>query len=171
MGYNFSIMDPDIDEKSIRDQDPKKLVVAIAQAKASALLTKIKDPSILITADIVVLCNDKILEKPKDRDEAKKFLRLYAKYPAKTIAAVTVTNTENRKQHSGVEIATIWFRPIPENIIEEIIEKEAVLKCAGGFYIDGPILKKYVVKIEGTIDSIIGLPKDLTEKLITELLN
>ena len=44
IGYKFSVMDPDIDEKSIRDKNPKKLVTKLARAKATALLPKIKKP-------------------------------------------------------------------------------------------------------------------------------
>ena len=166
MGYKFSVMVPDVDEKLIRDEDPKKMVLAISQAKTDALLPKIKEPAILITGDQVVLCNGKILEKPKNKNEARKFLKLYAKYPATTINATTVTNTANNKQQSTIDTATIWFRSIPNEIIEEIIEKESALECAGGFSIDGPILQNYVTKIEGTKDSITGLPKELTRKLI-----
>jgi len=38
LGYDFVVMDPNIDEKSIRDSDPKKLVTLLAKAKAAALL-------------------------------------------------------------------------------------------------------------------------------------
>ena len=162
-------MDPNIDEKSIRHKDPKKLVLAIARAKASALLPKIKKPSILITADQVVLCNKKILEKPKNKHEAKKFLHMYAKYPAKTITAIVATNTTNKKQKSGVGIATIWFHPLPETVIKKLLKQECVLTCAGGFSIEGAILKKYILKIDGAKDSITGLPIKLTERLIARV--
>lgn len=166
MGYKFTIMDPDIDEKSIRYKDPKKLVLSLAYAKASALLPRIKNSAILITSDQVVLCNNKILEKPRDKNEAKKFLRLYAKYPAKTVTAVVTTNTDTKKQYAGVDLATVWFSPIPEDIIKKIVTKETTLTCAGGFSIDSPLLKNYVLKIKGTKDSISGLPIKLTERLI-----
>jgi len=169
MGYRFTVMDPNIDEKSIRNKNPKKLVVDIAYAKASVLLPKIKKPSILITTDTVVYCNNKIIEKPKDKKEAEKFLRLYIKYPAKTVTAILATNTINKKQKHGIDIATIWFHTIPKEIIKQLANQERVLTCAGGFYIDDPVLQKYVLKIDGTIESIIGLPIELTEKLIAEV--
>ncbi|MDR1057218.1 MAG: Maf family protein [Coxiellaceae bacterium] len=169
IGYKFLVMDPNIDEKSIRHKTPKKLVLDLAYAKASALLPKIKKPATLITADEIVVCNNKILEKPKDKNEAKKFLRMYSKFSAKTITAVVVTNTANKKQKVGVDIAQVWFAPIPKNIITKIVTKERVLHWAGGFSIDAPLLKKYVLKIKGDRDSIKGLPTKLTKKLIAEI--
>ncbi len=38
MGYTFTTMSPDIDEKAIRDADPHILTLKIARAKAEALL-------------------------------------------------------------------------------------------------------------------------------------
>ena len=169
MGYEFTVLDPNIDEKAIRNDDPKKLVVAIACAKTQALLPKINEAAILITFDQVVCCNGKILEKPKDQNEARKFLHMYMQYPAETITAVVVTNTLNKKQDSGVDIAKIWFHPITENMIEQISNQEYVVNCAGGFSLDDPLLKKYIAKIEGEPDSITGLPIDLTKQLILKV--
>jgi len=169
MGYEFTVLDPNIDEKSIRNNAPEKLVVALACAKAMALLPKINEAAILITSDQVVSCNGKILEKPKDQNEAREFLHMYMQYPAETITAVTVTNTLNKKQASGVDIAKIWFHLIPENMIEKIANQEYVVTCAGGFSLDDLLLKKYIANIEGALDSITGLPIELTKKLILKV--
>ncbi len=169
MGYKFSVMDPNIDEKSLRHKDPKKLVLALARAKAAALLPKIKKSAILITADQVVLCNKKILEKPKTKTEARRFLKMYAKYPAKTITAIAVTNTASEKQKVGVSTASIWFHPLPKTVISKLLKQEVTLSCAGGFTIEGPILRRYIAKIRGTEDSITGLSIKLTEKLLAKV--
>ncbi|MBU0745094.1 MAG: Maf family protein [Gammaproteobacteria bacterium] len=169
MGYKFSVMDPNIDEKRIRNKDPKKLVINLAYAKANALLPKIKQPSVLITADQVVICNNKILEKPKDKKEAKKFLAMYAKHPAQTITGIVVTNTKNKKHSAGISTATIWFKPISNELIKKIVAEESILACAGGFSLDTPIISQHVLKIRGTKDSITGLPIKLTGKLLAKV--
>ncbi|MFS7952142.1 putative nucleoside triphosphate pyrophosphatase Maf-like protein [Helianthus anomalus] len=62
MGYEFKIMSADIDEKAIRTEKPEDLVMALAKAKADAIVSKLqtsddqeKDakPSILIASDTV----------------------------------------------------------------------------------------------------------------------
>lgn len=170
MGYQFTIMDPNIDEKSIRHLDPKELVLELAKAKAQKLLSSINQDAILITADQVVLCNNRILEKPKDFNEAKIYFHLHSQYPAKTISAIVVTNTKTKAQFSGVDIAEVFFKAIPEDIIAKIASQDYVLHCAGGFSLDDPLLKKYIEKIDGTEDSVTGLPIDLTKKLIEKTL-
>ena len=59
-GYAFEVVTADIDEKAIRLSDPEKLVLALAHAKADAILKKIAGPGMLITADQVTVCNGEI---------------------------------------------------------------------------------------------------------------
>lgn len=169
MGYKFEIMSSDIDEKSIRHDNPKQLTISLANAKADALIPKITEPAILITFDQVVMWNDEIREKPEDEEEAREFLRGYSSHQAKTVTAVVVTNTATGERREGVDVAKIFFSGIPESIIDKLIDGGDIFSCAGGFSIENPILKNYIEKIEGSTDSVIGLPKELTERLIKEV--
>ncbi len=168
-GYSFTTMIADIDEKSIRTNDFKKLPLLLAHAKADALLPKITVPSILITTDIIVVCNGELREKPDSVEQAYRFLKSYSLYPAETYDAVVVTNTKTQKRTEGLDIAMVHFKEIPDEVIHELIEKEATMRVAGGFTIDDPLLKKYVDFIEGEEDSVLGLPLKLTEQLIQQV--
>ncbi|XP_059623657.1 uncharacterized protein LOC132266702 isoform X4 [Cornus florida] len=62
MGYEFTIMTADIDEKSIRKEKPEELVMVLAEAKADAILSRLQTTghleedaysTLLITADTV----------------------------------------------------------------------------------------------------------------------
>ena len=170
MGYDFEIMPADIDEKAIRSDDPKELTLMLARAKADALLSKIKEPALLITSDQVGVCNERIIEKPKDAGEAREYLRAYAKYPAKTVTEVVVTNTETNRRVEGIDVAEVEFFLIPEEAIEAAIKKGDIFTQSGGFSIDDPILGKYVKEVCGERESVIGLPKKLTRKLLNKMI-
>ena len=73
MGYEFEIKQADIDEKAIRDPDPTKLTLALANAKADALIPKLGEDTLLITSDLVVWFQNKIIEKPESKEEAYTF--------------------------------------------------------------------------------------------------
>ncbi|MDO8663867.1 MAG: Maf family protein [Candidatus Wildermuthbacteria bacterium] len=166
----FEVMAADIDEKAVRFSDPQKLVLALANAKADALLPKIKEEVILITSDQVDVCNGEIREKPKDAEQAREFLRSYNKYPVEAVTAVVAVNTANQKRKEGVDIAKVWLRPFSEKKIEELVADGCVFSCAGGYCIAHPLFKDCVEKIEGEFESVVGLPKKLTWKLIQEAL-
>lgn len=168
MGYQFEIMNPDINESTIRFDDPKELTLAIAHAKATALLPKIGVPAILITADLVVVYNGEIREKPGSKKEAREFLKSYGKHPVETVTAVVVTNTETRKRKEGVDIAQVWLGSLPEEFIEEMMKNPRTFSGAGGFDINDPKIQKYIERIEGESGSIEGLPETLTRQFIEE---
>uniref|UniRef100_M0ZVF0 Maf protein n=1 Tax=Solanum tuberosum TaxID=4113 RepID=M0ZVF0_SOLTU len=64
MGYEFTVMGADIDEKRIRKDNAEELVVALAEAKADAIMSRLKTTdhleenthsTLLITADTIFL--------------------------------------------------------------------------------------------------------------------
>lgn len=169
MGMPFETMSAHIDEKSIRNTDPKKLTMLLALAKAEALLPKITEPAILITSDQVVVTNGTILEKPQNEKEAREFLRLCPLYPSDTVSAVVATNTITKKQSKAIDIATVYFTPFSEEEIDVLIQRGEVYSLAGGYNIEGDIWENHVKKMVGTRDSILGLPKDITIRLIQEV--
>src|ERR1035437_10016311 len=87
-GFDFEVMSPDIDEKAVRSDSPSDMVMAIANAKVDVLISKIKEPAILICSDQVVLYEGKIREKPVDEKEAREFLQSYAVVHPETLGAV-----------------------------------------------------------------------------------
>jgi len=101
MGYRFETMAADIDEKAIRHDDPRRLTLLLAHAKADALLPRIHT-GLLITSDQVVMCNGAMLEKPDNSEEARRYLEGYAQFPAETVTAVVVTNAGIHMRAEGV---------------------------------------------------------------------
>lgn len=166
MGYQFEVTSADIDEKAIRFSDPSELTLALSNAKADALLPKITQAALLITSDQVVSCHGLILEKPEHPEEVRDFFQLYTQHPPQTVTAVTVTNTSTGARKSGVSLATVWMKNIPKNVIEQWIQEGKVFTYAGGFGIQDMLAGGYIEKLEGDIDSVIGLPKKLTRQLL-----
>ncbi|KAF0910371.1 hypothetical protein E2562_001543 [Oryza meyeriana var. granulata] len=84
MGYEFTVMSPDIDERAIRREKPEELVKALAEAKAEAIKMKLHgddsararpQPTILITSDQVMVSKGMIRERPKSQEEAREFIK------------------------------------------------------------------------------------------------
>jgi predicted house-cleaning NTP pyrophosphatase (Maf/HAM1 superfamily) len=94
------------------------------------------------------------------------FLRGYAEGPAETVTAVVVTNTTTGVRQQGVDVATVWFRRIPEEVIDQVVARGEVFAHAGGFSITDPLLEAYIERVGGTAESVIGLPTALTRQLL-----
>ncbi|XP_023525028.1 maf-like protein DDB_G0281937 [Cucurbita pepo subsp. pepo] len=176
MGYEFTIMSADIDEKAIRKEKPEELVVALAEAKAEAILGRLSiddfkkdaEPTLLITSDQVVIYEGVVREKPASKEEARKFLKDYSGGHAATLGSVLVTNLKTGFRKGEWDRVEIYFHEIPDEVIDKLIEEGDVLYVAGGLLIENPLISPYVKEVVGTTDSVMGLPKALTDKLLKE---
>ena len=64
----------------------------------------------------------------------------------------------------------VYFHKIPNEVVESLIEEGNVFYVAGGLLVEHPLTSPLVEAIVGTIDSVMGLPKALTEQLIKDSL-
>ncbi len=168
-GYEFEIMSADIDEKAIRSDNYEELPLLLARAKAQALLERIKEPALLITSDQIVVWNGQLREKPESVGQAKEYLKSYADFPAQTNTAVVITNTATGVQAEGVDIAKVFFKQIPDIVIDELISKTKLMYTAGGIIVEHPLFSPYIDRIEGEINSVSGLPLILTQELLEQV--
>lgn len=179
-GIDYISISPDIDEnaimnkkpeelvieiaksKTIVNDNPEKLVIEIAKAKTAALKDKLAGQDcILITADQLVL-TDKILGKPANIKEAKRFLKSYSNNVVKTITGLVVTNMLTNKSTYQVDISTIYFDEITKEDIEEACVPEMPInimeKTSNFFFLPVyiPLKKQLVVKEEVNIMDCCG---------------
>ncbi|CAM9002240.1 unnamed protein product [Rhodiola kirilowii] len=181
MGCDFTIVTADIDEKGIRKDKPEELVMALAEAKADAIVSKLqlstensqeKDayPTLLLAADTVVVYDGMVREKPSSKEEAYKFLKDYSGGHAATVGSILVTNLSRGVKKGDWDRVEIYFHEIPEETINNLIEEGAVLNVAGALIIEHPLIQPCVKEVIGGSDSVMGLSKALTKKLIKEVL-
>jgi septum formation protein len=189
MGVSFHKLVRPIDEKSLGDRSkdkPSDLVLTLAKAKMDHLVNEIQagrckddmpekssnnDEWLVLTGDQVVTCEGAILEKPESIQEAKEFVSRYGHSPPATVGSCVITHLPSGIQVSGVDTATIYFKPtVPTDLIDNLLKDDApILSCAGGLMIEHPLVKEHVERIDGTEDSVMGLSKDLVLRLLEEL--
>lgn len=175
LGLHYEVVSPDIDEKAIRDDDPRALVCKIGAAKAAALRGRMPVGAIIITSDQVAEWGGTIREKPADAAEARRWLTEYVQQPVGFTASVVVTDTGSGRQLIGADTVQVAISPMSSESIERAIARGDILHCCGAFAIDDPDIEPYVVKIigEGTEqekrDSVVGLPTRLLRGFLHEL--
>ncbi|CAG7902283.1 unnamed protein product [Brassica rapa] len=179
MGYDFTIVTADIDEKAIRRDNPQDLVVALAQAKADEIISKLGGqsqfaqdplPTLLITADTVVVYKGVIREKPTSKEEARQFIKGYSRSHGGVVGSVIVSNLKTGVQRAGWDKAEVYFREIPAKVIDDLIDDSITFKVAGGLTLEHPLISPFIDTVVGGVDTVMGLPKELTEKFITDVL-
>ena len=184
LGVGYEVRKAGIDEKAIRRADPQELVLALADAKADAILAQ--EPGdlagaagVLITADQVVTQEAPggpgapkiILEKPESSEEFRAVARSYADSPPSTVSGLVVTNLRTGSRARGVDVVEIRFgSPLPDSTLETLEAEGDVFYCAGGVMVEHALVMPHIEAMGGTQDSVFGLPRALLLELLAEAL-
>ncbi|XAR73265.1 hypothetical protein NMG60_11007176 [Bertholletia excelsa] len=118
----------------------------------------------------VVVYEGTIREKPSSKEEARQFIKGYSGGHAAVVGSVLVTNLQTGTRKGGWDRAEVYFYDIPDEVIDNLVEEGIMLNVAGGLMLEHPLTLPFVDTVVGTADSVMGLPKALTEKLIQEAL-
>ncbi|KAG7994041.1 hypothetical protein I3843_01G036200 [Carya illinoinensis] len=118
----------------------------------------------------VVVYEGIIREKPSSKEEAREFIKGYSGGQAEVVGSVLVTNLKTGKRKGGWDRAEVYFYNIPDEVIDSLINEGFTLNVAGGLMLEHPMTLPFVEAVVGTTDTVMGLPKALTEKCILEAL-
>jgi len=168
-GFVFEVKTADIDEKQIRHENFKELVLRLALAKRDAILSnnKFDKNTILITSDLVASHNGELREKPTSKEEVIAWHKEYKK-GSKTViyCSVVAHHVGLNKTLQAVDTASIVWREIPDRVINQIADDPMTYKAAA--FSDRSFLH-YVKNLEGSIDTVIGVPVRILEEFLEEL--
>ncbi|GIT21256.1 MAG: hypothetical protein CM1200mP40_09380 [Gammaproteobacteria bacterium] len=92
LGVNFVSEPQDIIEEKRIDESPEKFVKRMAEGKrARSAFGKRKEKDIVVVAsDTIVVCDKRVLGKPKDKSDGKKMLLTLSNKTHRVLSAVTV---------------------------------------------------------------------------------
>ncbi len=150
----FQIVPADIDESLPEDIGPEFAPIFLAAEKAEAIANQFPD-DLIISADTIVLAENKILGKPVDANEATQMLKLLSGKTHKVITGCCIRKGELISSFS--EESYVTFFDLNEEEIHSYVSSGASEGKAGAYGIqDTGAL--FVEKIEGDYYNIVGLP-------------
>lgn len=160
----FAVRVADIDE-TMDPADPYHEVARISRLKAQAA---VGDPrELVIAADTIVVCDGRILGKPKTEEEAEAMLTLLSGRAHRVMTGLTVLRGD--KCISCTEVADVHFRPVSREEILAYIRTGDPMDKAGAYGIQsGAAL--FVERIEGDYYNIMGLPVCRLSMILKEFL-
>ena len=166
LGVPFERLEVEYSEPIPKSGSPGEIAVSLALSKADEIRHLVKPDDIFITADTIVWCENRILNKPGDRDEAFEMLRFLS---GKTHMVLTgVCLLSNTSVTSFFSETLVTFRELKDLEIEYYIDNFNPYDKAGSYGIQEWIGYIGVEFIEGSYYNVMGLP---VQKLYTELIN
>lgn len=150
----FSIVPSDIDETIDFSQPPIEEIKRLAYKKAKDVLSR-NENALVLGADTVVVVDNEILGKPKDKEEAFSMLKKLANRKHQVITGVCLISQD--KTDAFASVSEVYFHDLSDDEILSYIENEKPFDKAGAYGIQGKAAL-FIERIDGDYYSIMGLP-------------
>lgn len=165
--FDFRTVKGDIVENVNKNDSPEQLVMSLAFRKAYSA-AKDNPKAIVIGGDTVVVYEDEILSKPKNKEDAFRMLSLLSGKTHEVITGISILNMESNEKVVDFEKTMVKFRKLDKDIIDAYIATNEPFDKAGSYGIQG-IGALLVESIEGCYLNVVGLPLVKLDKLLNRL--
>ena len=168
MGIDFEIISPKYDEKIEDKHFTDEIIKNIAINKAKSVLPEIKEPSLIIGSDTVVIINGIITGKPKDKNDAFNILNALSGIKHFVVTSIAIIDSETGKCLCENTKSEIEFNPLSDEDINNYIENFKPFDKAGAYGIQ-ELPKNFVKEITGDFDNIVGFPTKTLKKMLSDM--
>ncbi|MBS1934011.1 MAG: septum formation protein Maf [Bacteroidetes bacterium] len=162
----FDLVVKETDESFPTDLSIENIPVYIARNKAMAVQKQVGNNKTILAADTVVVLNNEIIGKPKNREDAVKILSALSGNKHLVITGVVIK--KNEKEISFADITEVWFHELSQQQIEFYVDKYKPYDKAGAYAIQEWIGVVGIKKINGDFYNVMGLP---VSRVVQELNN
>lgn len=152
----LQFVDIDADEHLPHPVAASQAAEAIARIKAEAFRQPLASGQVLVTADTVVVLDEQVLGKPRNRQEALAMLRSLSGRTHQVYTGVCLRTAE--RQHSFTECTHVAFRVMAEQELEHYVDHYGPYDKAGAYGIQEWIGMVGIERIEGCYYNVMGLP-------------
>jgi len=164
VGLKFDIVIRDYTESYPEGLNGEEIALYVAREKAISFKNEIGERDIVITADTIVWCNNKVLGKPEDNEDAKRILREVSGNTHEVITGVSILSKS--KEVTFSESTRVTFKTLSEEELQFYISNFKPYDKAGAYGIQEWIGIIACSRIEGSYFNVVGLP---VQRLYEEL--
>ncbi len=155
---------PSRDEEKTDYKRPHLYVQALARHKAENVASIAEAGDIVIAADTVVCFRGRILNKPKDKEEAEVFLRMLSGKKHSVYTGVCVIKKGAFEQNYYCR-SVVEFNELDDDFIKQYVESGSPLDKAGAYGVQDEGVVKRVI---GDYDNVVGLPLERLAAILGE---
>jgi septum formation protein len=164
LGLKFEVVLKEYPEKYPEHLRGEEIAMYVAYEKAKLFAQEITDNEIVITADTIVWCNNMVLGKPVDAEDAKLMIREISGNTHEVITGVCLLSSLKSKNFA---VSTkVTFDELNEEEIAYYIDNFKPFDKAGAYGIQEWIGIAACNHIEGSYFNVVGLP---VQRLYKEL--
>jgi septum formation protein len=157
IGLDFISVDSKVEEINSGNYSPLDVIRFNAINKSKIISSNYKN-EIIISADTIVVLDDKILNKPESEQQARDYLKMLSNKIHLVFTGFNLIDTSNKKGIFDYEITKVHFRNLHKDEIDFYVETYKPLDKAGAYGIQDDFGCLFIDKIEGDYYNVVGLP-------------
>lgn len=154
-GYMFEVEVLDVDETLDGSIPSKEVAEFLAKKKNQAYRPNFND-EIILTADTVVILDDKILGKPADEEEAYEMILAMSDRTHEVISGVCISDAYRTVSFSDTTV--VQFEKLSDQEIHYYIKHYRPFDKAGSYGIQEWLGMIAIRSIQGSYYNVVGLP-------------
>jgi septum formation protein len=164
-GLSFDVIPAHIDETRRASENPTAYVQRLALEKAQTIHT-LHPGAFVLGADTTVEIDGHALEKPSDRADAERMLRVLSGRTHHVHTGLALLSTGGKRTH--LETTSVTFSSIDEAELRHYLETGEPYDKAGAYGIQG-YAARWIPRIDGDYFNVMGLPLAATVRLLKDL--
>ena len=165
VGLAFDVVPAHIDETRQASEDPAAYVQRLAFEKARTIHA-LHPGAFVLGADTTVEIDGHALEKPTDRADAERMLRLLSARTHHVHTGLALLSARGKRTH--LETTSVTFSPIGDAELQHYLDSSEPYDKAGAYGIQG-YASRWIPRIDGDYFNVVGLPLAATVRLLKEL--
>lgn len=168
LGLNFEVVPSNYDEKLEDDIFSYEKIEDLATQKCLDVVRRSDKDSLVLAADTVVVLHNKILGKPKSKEDAFSMLKSLSGATHSVVTSICGINTKLNTAALLSTTSYVRFTNWSDKMINEYIEKFNPLDKAGSYGIQ-ELPEGYLDKYEGSFENIVGLCPESVKAVLNQL--
>ena len=146
----------EVEEVFPATMEADEVPVYLSRLKSEGYPAELAENDILLTADTVVIIDNKIIGKPTDEDDARAMLRTLSGRAHRVTTGVTL-RSKSRVESFAVQ-SDVYFRTLTDEEIDYYVARYRPMDKAGSYGIQEWIGYVGIERIDGSFYNVMGLP-------------
>ena len=159
IGLKFEIVESNYQEPKHSDHlnDPREFAEMMAASKGKEVFERTGKKSLVLAADTIGVIGDTVLEKPKDKEDAKRMLKLMSGKKHIVITSVALFSPDEDRASVEAVSTEVYFREIKDDELKYYLDNEEYMDKAAAYAIQG-MAAVFIEKFNGDYFNVVGLP-------------
>jgi septum formation protein len=164
-GYSFEVVPSDIDEPEPDPAtDPAFYVVNLSWRKAAKVADR-RGEGLILAADTVAAVDGTILNKPLDRADAERMIRLQEGRDTEVLTGVCLFDASRSEWIGTVATSIVRFRTLHDWERGDFLDSRRWEGKAGAYGVQDR--DPFVSVVQGSFSNVVGLPMEWLESVLS----